>query len=178
MAGSVRVSTHVPLQEVNPAAQACWQLPDAQTCPAAQDTVQEPQCLESLARFVHTVVAPSAQTSLGGLHTQLDWVQTSPAGQTTLQPPQWEALELVSRQVPVAGSLGQSAMGGDGALQTQAPAAQVPRPHERPQVPQFAASVCLFTHWSPHVAGLSAGQAQLPAEQLAPALQETLHSPQ
>jgi hypothetical protein len=152
LAGSIWVSTHVPLQEVKPAAQACWQLPDAQTCPAEHLVAQEPQCLGSLARLVHTVVAPSAQTTFGELHTQADWVQTSPAGQTTLHPPQWEALELVSTQVPVAEAGGQSATVEGVVLQTHAPAAQVPRPQERPHVPQFAGSVCWSTQASPQEA--------------------------
>jgi hypothetical protein len=69
-------------------------------------------------------------------------------------------------------------MGGDGALQTQAALEQVPSPQEWPHSPQFAGSVCTFTHDSAQLTGLSGGQAQIPAEHPAPASQVMLQAPQ
>jgi hypothetical protein len=69
-------------------------------------------------------------------------------------------------------------MGGDGASQVHAAPEQVPSPQEWPQAPQFAASVCTFTHWVPHSSGLSVGQAHSPSEQVPPLKQDSSHLPQ
>ncbi len=165
-------------QRVKPAAQVGWQVPDAQVWPAAQAVPQEPQFRGSLETSVQTAAAPAPQTCFGATQVQVDDEQISPAMQTFPQAPQLEALEAVSRQVPVAGSPGQSATVAGAVSQTHAAAEQVPRPQARPHDPQWAASVCLLTQERPHVSGLSAGQAQRPAAQPAPALQVTLHRPQ
>jgi hypothetical protein len=104
--------------------------------------------------------------------------QTLAGVQTIPQPPQLAPLVSVFTQVPVAGSFGQSALGGCGGLQVHSPVAHVPSPQARPQVPQLAVSVARFTHESPQVSGRSAGQEQRPAVHDAPALQVTLHEPQ
>jgi hypothetical protein len=175
-AGSVLRSTQAPLHSVSPAVQACWHVPPLQVWPAAQAVPQAPQFLGSVEVLVQTAAVPEPQTCFGDAHTQAEAVQTSPAMQTFPHAPQLEALVDVSRQVPVAGSLGQSATGG--ALHTQEAAWQVPSPQSWPQVPQFAVAVCLFTHWMPQVSGWAAGHAQSPALQLAPAMQLVLQVPQ
>jgi len=130
-------------------------------------------------RSAQTVEAPSAHSARGGLQTQVEEEQTSPAMQTFPQAPQLEALEEVFTQVSRVGSpFGQRTMGGDGASQVHAAPEQVPSPQEWPQAPQFAASVCTFTHENAQLTGLSGGQAQNPAEHPAPASQVMLHSPQ
>ena len=129
-AGSVWRSTQVVPHRVKPAAQVCWHAPDEQIWPAAQAFVQEPQCFGSLATSVQTVVDPSAQISRGGLQTQADCVQTSPAMQTFPQAPQLEALTAVSTQVPVVGLAGQSATVEGEVSHSHAPAAHVPSPQE------------------------------------------------
>ena len=119
-AGLVARSTQTPLHSVNPAAQDCWQVPDAQVWPAAQGVPQLPQFLGSVEVLVQTAAVPVPQICFGELHTQADAVHTSPAMQTNPHAPQFEALVPVSTQVPVAGTLGQSATGA--ALHAQAAA--------------------------------------------------------
>ena len=126
--------------------------------------------------LVQTAAAPVPQTCFGELHTQVDAVHTSPAMQTFPHAPQLDALVAVSTQVPVAGTLGQSATGAG--LHAQAAAWQVPSPQSWPQVPQLAVSVCLFTHLRPQVSGSATVHPQIPPVQLAPAMQEVLHAPQ
>ena len=177
-AGSAWRFTQVVPQRVKPAAQVGWQVPDVQVWPAAQAVPQEPQLRGLLETAVQTAAAPVPQTCLGATQVQVDEEHTSPGMQTFPQAPQLEALEAVSRQVPVAGSPGQSATVAGAGSQTHAAAEQLPRPQPRPHVPQLAASVCLSTQASPQVSGLSAGQAQNPAAQAAPESQVTLHAPQ
>ncbi|MBS1109222.1 MAG: hypothetical protein H6Q88_1214, partial [Anaeromyxobacteraceae bacterium] len=138
--------------------------------PAAQAIPHAPQFSGSVWVFVHTSEGvPTWQVVFGGRHWQVPAEQTLAATQTMLQPPQLDPLESVFTQVSVVGSpFGQRTMGGDGASQVHAAPEQVPSPQEWPQAPQFAASVCTFTHWVPHFAGLSVGQAQSPSEQVAP----------
>jgi hypothetical protein len=109
------------------------------------------------------------------MQVQVEEEQISPERQALPQPPQLDAFDEVSTQVPAAGG-GQSATGAG--LQTQTPAPQVPRPQSWPQVPQFALSVCVFTQEMPHRSGSDAGHEHDPPEQLAPAGQVTLHAPQ
>ncbi len=60
----------------------------------------------------------------------------------------------------------------------QAPAAHVdPAPHARPQAPQFAPSVIVFTHADPHIA-VPAGHAQVPPVQMVPPEQARPQLPQ
>jgi hypothetical protein len=174
--GLVARSTQTPLHSVNPAAQDCWQVPDAQVWPAAQAVPQLPQFLGSVCTFVQTSAVPVPQICFGELHAQVDALQTSPGMQTTPQLPQFAPLVVVSTQVPVAGTLGQSATGAG--LHAHAAAWQVPSPQSWPQAPQLAASVCLFTHLRPQASGSVTGHPQTPPEQLAPAMQDVLHSPQ
>jgi hypothetical protein len=152
-----------------------WQVPAAQVSPAAQAVVQLPQCFGFVWRSAHTEVAPSAQIWRGALHTQAEEAHTSPARQTLPHPPQLEAFDDVFTQVPAAG--GEQSATGAGS-QAQAPAAQVPRPQSCPQVPQFALSAWRFTQARPQRSGSDAGQAQLPAVQVPPVGQVTLHAPQ
>lgn len=175
-AGLVARSTQTPLHSVSPAAQDCWQVPDAQVWPAAQAVPQVPQFLGSVEVFVQTEAVPVPQTCFGELHTQVDAVHTSPAMQTFPHAPQLDALVAVSTQVPVAGTLGQSATGAG--LHAQAAAWQVPSPQSWPQVPQLAVSVCLFTHRRPQVSGSATVHPQIPSVQLAPTKQDVLHAPQ
>jgi hypothetical protein len=79
---------------------------------------------------VQAAPAPDPQTVFGALHAQVEAVHVAPGMQTIPQPPQLEALNAVSTQVPVAGSLGQSPTVVGVVLHKQAPAAQVPRPQE------------------------------------------------
>ena len=175
-AGLVARSTQTPLHSVNPAAQDCWQVPDAQICPAAQAVPQLPQFLGSVEMLVQTAAVPVPQICFGELHTQADAVHTSPAMQTFPHAPQLDALVAVSTQVPVAGTLGQSETGAG--LHTQAAAWQVPSPQSWPQAPQLVVSVCLFTHLRPQVSGSATVHPQIPPVQLAPAMQDVLHAPQ
>jgi hypothetical protein len=130
LAGSVCRVTQVLPQRVKPAAQACWQIPDAQVCPGTQALVQDPQCFGSVATSVQTAAAPVPQTCFGATHVHVDDEQISPPMQTFPQAPQLAPLEALSTQVPVTASFGQSPTVAGVALQTQAPAAQVPRPQE------------------------------------------------
>jgi len=139
-----------------------------QAWPAAQAWPQVPQFLESVRVLVQTAAVPVPQTCFGELHTQAEAVHTSPGMQTIPQPPQLAALVAVSKQVPVAGSPGQSATVAGVVAHTHPAAWQVPCPQPCPQVPQFEGSVCLFTHWMAQVSGRVTGQAQLPALQVAP----------
>jgi hypothetical protein len=145
----------------------------------AQGEPQVPQFSGSVWVLVQTSAGvPGKQVVLGGRHAQAPPEQTFAGVQTIPHPPQLAPLVSVFTQVPVAGSGGQRAVGGGGGLQAHVPVEQVPRPQARPQVPQLAASVARFTHERPQVSGRSAGQAQSPALQSAPALQVTLHAPQ
>jgi hypothetical protein len=175
-AGSVLRSTQAPLHSVSPAAQVCWQVPPLQVWPAAQAVPHVPQFLGSVEVLVQTAAVPEPQICFGETHTQAEAAQTSPAMQTFPHAPQLEALVDVSTQVPVAGSLGQSATGD--ALHVQEAAWQVPSPQSWPQVPQLAVLVCLFTHAMPQVSGCAAGHPQTPALQLAPEMQEMAQVPQ
>jgi hypothetical protein len=177
-AGSVFRSTQLVPQRLNPAAHVGWQVPVAQVWPAAQALPQEPQFLGSLERSVQTAAAPVPQTCLGATHVQVDEEHTSPTMQTAPQSPQLDPLEALSTQVPVVASSGQSPTVVGVVLHAHAAAVQVPRPQERPQVPQFAESFCLSTQTRLQMAGLFTGQVQLPLEQVAPTAHELLHEPQ
>lgn len=122
-AGLVARSTQTPLHSVNPAAQVCWQVPEAQVWPAAQAVPHVPQFLGSVEVLVQTAEEPVPQICFGELHTQVEAAHTSPAMQTFWQAPQFEALLAVSTQVPVAGAAaGQKATVVGEVLHTQAAA--------------------------------------------------------
>jgi hypothetical protein len=100
--------------------------------------------------------------------------QISPERQALPHPPQLEAFDEVSTQVPAADG-GQSAT-GDG-LQAHDPALHVPRPQSCPHAPQLALLVERSTQAVPHLA-CPAGHAHWPDTQLAPVGQVTLQAPQ
>ncbi len=92
-AGSVRGSTHLESQRVSPAAQACRQVPAEQAWTGDAAVAQVPQW----SRVAREVGADLGRGALGagragGCRRRPTASRPSPAGQTTLHPPQWEPL--------------------------------------------------------------------------------------
>jgi hypothetical protein len=122
-----------------------WHVPPVQVSPASQGSLQPPQCASSFCVFTHW--APHI-IMLAPLHSlrHMRFMQAVPVSQASPH-----SLQFMFVPIGVHALLGppqRSLPSG----QLQAPASHVvPVGHGIAQPPQFASSVCVFTHWLPHI---------------------------